>query len=295
MNSKLLKALTVLCVLALLACGLTILFRNFHIGLHYANAEQYTAGAAEIDGKVKNLDIHWTAGQVNIAYHDKDTVEIAETAKKAISGDAQLRWWLDGDTLRVQYAKSGYYALFSQDKALTLTLPEGTALDGVDVDVTSGDVTVPDLMADKVKVHLTSGDLQLKQSGKAESVQVSSTSGDLSVDVGEVNALDVSVTSGKIAVNGDDVRETRINSTSGRIDVALSAFEALRIDATSGDIAVALPAEPGYRADLDTTSGRIDYAVPLTRDGDDYVSGDGGASVRIDTTSGNISLTDVNE
>lgn len=313
-RSTILSLITGACVVALLACGLRVLFRTFHIGTGYANAEQYSAGAAEVSGKVKNLDIHWTDGAVNIAYHAQDTVVISETAPKALSEDAALRWWLDGDTLRVQYAKAGFFTLRGLNKTLTVTLPESIALGSVAIDLTSGDVSVPDLRADRVKIDLTSGDLALRQSGKAERVEISSTSGNIAADVAEVGRLGVSATSGRIratleraddvslsttsggiALTGGSARKARIDSTSGRISVALTAFEDLQIEATSGDIEASLPSEPGYRASVDTTSGRFDSEVALTRDGSAYACGDGSGRLKIDTTSGNVLLKDEND
>ncbi len=311
---NLLKVAFAVCVIALVACGALIFGKTVRLGNHYANAEQYTPGGTTLNGPVKNLDIAWTDGAVNIAYHTGNTVEIAETAAKTISEDAALRWWLDGDTLRIQYAKSGYFSFISLNKTLTVTLPEGVALDSANIDVTSGDVNAPELLARDVQIDLTSGDLALTQSGASERVALSSNSGDIRADiaeagkltigvtsgairatVGHVDEADISTTSGNIALEGGEAQKTRIGSTSGKIDVRLTAFDALDIDATSGDVTAALPSAPGYRADISTASGGFDYTVPLTRDGDAYACGDGSASVKIHTTSGDVRLTEVSE
>lgn len=300
MKTNLLKLIAAVCVVALLACGLLVLFRSVRNGLNYANAEKYTAGGAEIDGAVRNLAVDWVDGEVNIAYHDKDTVEIAETASKAISGDEALRWWLDGDTLRIRYAKSGFslrklFSFNNRGKKLTVTLPEGAALGDVGIHVTSGNVTVPDLAADQVKIDLTSGDLAIRQTGTTERMELGSTSGNIDAVLSDVGNLVVDVTSGDIRVEGGAATKTSIESTSGKIDVTLAAFEELKIEATSGNITAALPSKPGYRAEVDTTSGSFDYTVALARDGKAYTCGDGSARLEIDSTSGNVRLTDVNE
>ena len=281
MKSNLLKLIAAVCVVALLVSGVMVLFKSVHIGLNYANAEKYTAGGAEIDGAVKNLDIDWVDGEVNIAYHAKGTVEIAETAPRAISEDEALRWWLDGDTLRIQYAKSGFslrklFSFKSKSKTLTVTLPEGVELGDVGIDVTSGD-------------------LSIKQSGTTERMELKSTSGNIDAELSDVGDLIVDVTSGDIKVEGGTVTKASVDSTSGKINVNLTAFDDLKIKATSGNITAALPSNPGYRAEVDTTSGSFDYTVALTRDGKAYTCGDGSAHLKIDSTSGNVRLTDVNE
>ena len=332
-RSMILKIAAAACVVALTVCGTLIAGQALGFGNRYADADKYTAGGTALDGAVKNLDIHWTDGSVNIAYHSQNTVEISETARKAISGDAALRWWPDGDTLRRQYAKSGFTSLMSLEKSLTVTLPEGVALESVAIDATSADVNAPDLRAETVRVDLTSGDLraalqgakdvsahsssgtiELDQTGAAErmaldstsgdiraavsdvgSMRVTATSGDIRVRLGNLDELSVSTTSGSIAAEGGTVGKASLESTSGTIGVSLAAFDDLRIGAMSGDVTAALPTEPGYRADVDTTSGGFDYTVALRREGGAYSCGDASAHLQIDTTSGDVLLKDVNE
>ena len=311
-KSIILKIAAAVCIVALLACAFTIFGKTFRIGNRYANAEQYTAGATTLDKPVKNLDVNWTDGKVTIAYHDKDTVEISETAPKAISEDAALRWWLDGDTLRIQYAKSGYFRLNGLNKELTLTLPEGIELGSVAIDATSANVNVPDLRADDIAVEMTSGDLALTQLGNADRVKIDATSGDISAALenvkdfsaeltsgrieinhkGEAESVDISTTSGDVTLACATARSASVNTTSGKIDVSLAAFDALKIESTSGNVTAALPTEPGFKADIDTTSGSFDSAIPLTKERSGYTCGDASASVDIDTTSGNVRLVE---
>ena len=322
------KVAAAACVVALLVCTFLIFGHNFRLGTHYADAEQYTAGGATVTDPVNNLDIHWTEGLVTIAYHADNTIEISETAPKAISGDAQLRWWLDGTTLHIQYAKSGYFSLLSLKKELTVTLPEGFELEGCSVEATSADVKIPSLRAKNMVMNLTSGDLdlaqagaesvalsstsgdlfagleeaktvsvdttsgeiQLTQTGAAQSVSLSSTSGDIRATLGDADELQVSSTSGRVAVEAGTTKKADIGTTSGNITVRLAAFDQLKIGSTSGDVTAALPSKPGFKAEIDTTSGSFDSAIALKRDGDRYACGDESASLEIDTTSGDIRL-----
>ena len=186
------------CVIALCVCCVSIGGHAFLGGFRYADAGKYTAGGAVIDGDVKKLDIHWTDGAVVFVERAGDGIELSETAKKAISGNAQLRWWLDGDTLRVQYAKNGFFSLTGLNKTLTVALPEGMALEDVRVDATSADVKAPGLTADAVAVGLTSGDLELELTGPADSVALSSTSGDLHAALQSAKTISAGTTSGAI-------------------------------------------------------------------------------------------------
>ncbi|MBR6219266.1 MAG: DUF4097 family beta strand repeat protein [Clostridia bacterium] len=328
-KSMIMKLGAAVCVIALCVCCVSIGGHAFLGGFRYADAGKYTAGAAVIDGDVKKLDIHWTDGAVEFVERAGDGIELTETAQKPISGNAQLRWWLDGDTLRVQYAKNGFFSLTSLNKTLTVALPEGMALEDVRVDATSADVKAPGLTADAVAVGLTSGDLELELTGPADSVALSgtsgdlhatlqsaktvsagttsgaidlalagasdgvalsSTSGDIRAELGDVKALTAGSTSGAIRVTAGAAGQAALDSTSGDITAQFAAFDELKISATSGGVTAILPEEPGFTAHVDTTSGDFDSVIPLKRDGDTYACGDERAQLKIDTTSGDVRL-----
>lgn len=292
MSRNVLKIACILCLIALIACGALILGNVFHIGLRYANAEKYAAGAATVEGAVKNLDIHWKDGSVKIAYHDKDTVEISETSPKAIPDKATLRWWLDGDTLRVQYAKSGFFSFWGQKKALTVTLPEGTAITDLGIDVTSGEIDLDQPTAvDSVRLACTSGDIRAALPD-VKALAIEATSGDIQASFKSADSVSLSTTSGEIDAEGESAGTAKVDCTSGDIRLHLDAFDELRIDTTSGDVTAALPTEPGYRARVTTTSGSFNADVPLSKDGNEYLCGDGSGRVEIHVTSGDVRLTE---
>ena len=86
------------------------------------------------------------------------------------------------------------------------------------------------------------------------------------------------------------MKQAKLGSTSGDISVRLAAFERLDVDATSGGVTAALPSEPGFRAEIDVTSGDFTSDIALKRDGNLYACGDESAEVRIHTTSGDVRL-----
>ena len=52
-----------------------------------------------------------------------------------------------------------------------------------------------------------------------------------------------------------------------------------------------LPADAGAELEFDTGSGRLNSAILLSiRDDDEYVFGNGGAQISVDTTSGSLTL-----
>ena len=303
--------LTVLLVIVL-ALGLGGTWRAFgrSLGLSYENADKYTAGNAVIEDAVKNLDVHWTSGDVTIAYHDEDTVEVAETSKKPLAEGDQLRWWMDGDTLRVQFRKPGLRLGWSLDKQLTITLPEGARLDTAAIGLTSGDMRIPAIEADAIRLDTTSGDIEVAQVGRASEVALESTSGSIAATLddaanvtaettsgdvaltqtGKADSLRADSTSGSVAVSADEARAVDVHSVSGSVRVALGAFEELNASSTSGDVTATLPVEPGLTGEASSTSGSVDSAIALEKEGNTYRCGDGSACFSIHTTSGDIRL-----
>ena len=299
------------------------------MGESYDNEDKYTAGETDITETVKNLDINWINGKVTFARHSGRTIELREKSAKEIDEDMKLRWWLDGDTLRVQFAESGFhmFAWNPQEKELTITLPEDLSFSDVHVSATSGDLEIPSLTAEnldlevtsgdinasakaaRIRVDSTSGDTVLQSEGEAEEIVVESTSGDISVEAEEADRVKVRSTSGGIGVTGGTVKELMTGSTSGShyyeikeagsmsaestsggITIRLDKFDSLKVDATSGDVTAALPEKPGFTAELETTSGDVDYSLPMSSDGSTYVCGDGSGSVDISTTSGDVQI-----
>lgn len=308
-RDKWMKILTIVCVLVLAAAAIMAVSGIFGGSIGgYANAEKYTAGDTVITDEVKNIDVNWTSGKVTVAYHAENTVTVSETAGRELKEDQKLRWWMDGDTLRIQYAKNGFRINWDLEKELTLTLPEGIRLETAEISLTSGIVDIPEMAAETLKVEVTSGEIKAKAEAKKAKFQA--TSGVIGVDMaGETEKLEIEATSGKInakAEKADEVRisatsgaieasvkeskKTDVSTTSGKIKVTLYKMDELNISCTSGTVTALLPAEPGFTADVSQTSGDFSSSLAMTGDKNRHVCGDGSGSVKISTTSGDVRI-----
>lgn len=277
----------------------------------YANADKYTAGGTEISETVKNLEVHWTSGKITVAYGG-NTVKLEETAKRELKDDEKLQWWLDGDTLRVQFTRPGI-RLNMPGKELTITLPEGTEFDSASLQLTSGDLEVPAIKAGKLELASTSGDItaaaevktgdfnstsgnvKITLTGEADSVGIGSTSGSVSLEGEKVKTVKAGSTSGGIGVTLAETEKVKAGSTSGNITITLQDFSELEAGATSGSVNVKLPEEPGFTAEIGMTSGKLSSDIALSKDGDKYICGDGSRRVKIGTTSGNVRIEPAGE
>lgn len=323
------KTLTVALIVVLIVLGVAawFLFGSTASGLSYPNAEKYSVGDASVSGTVNNLFIDWTAGKVNVEYYGGTEITVSETANRSLSEDDKLRWWLDGDTLRVRYAKPGFRISFDLDKQLTVRLPFGTELKSADIGSTSGDLYIPALTADSVRldstsgridastltkqltVSSTSGDVTLYQNGALDSADLSSTSGSVSFFLegsmkkiemkstsggvsltvtGSADEIKLHSTSGNIYTSLPSVKKAEISSTSGSYTGTVKSFDDLKINTTSGSVNATLGADPGFTCKVSTSSGYFNSELPLVNNGNTYTCGDGSAKCEIGTSSGGI-------
>ena len=328
MNKSKLTTGALLVVLLLLAGGCFLIFGD-SLGLAaYANADKYTVGDADISSAVENLEIDWISGKVNIQYHAGSGISLSETANRNVSEDEKFRWWLDGKTLRIQFAAPKLFSFNNLQKTLTVSLPEGIVFKSVNIETTSGDISVPAMTADELRFDTTSGDvnavitaknlnasstsgdMEIRQDSdirsailgstsgnitlsavSAENIDMKSTSGNLSLTLaGDVKKLHLDSTSGAILADLASADKAEFDSTSGNMNVTLQSFSDLDLDATSGDITLKLPKAPGFTLDLDSRPSHLNSALALEKNGSKYTYGDGSARLRIETTSGNIRI-----
>ncbi len=300
-----------LVVVLVILGGCAVLIFSDNIGLTYAHADKYTAGEKTFTETVENLDVTWKSGNIRIEYNNSNEIRLTETGNKAMSEDDRLRWWLDGTTLRIQYAKSGRFVIFDTlQKELTISLPEGIVLKTAEIHTTSGDMDIPALAADEAKLSVTSGNV--KAIADVRTLEVSATSGELDIHaIGETDSVTIKVTSGRITAALDDAKrasvkstsgditvsgkvgEADIDATSGKINARLDAFRKLKIEVTSGDVKATLPEnDGGFTCAASMTSGDFNYSGfnKVSKDGKTYTFGDGKNDCTIKTTSGNIDI-----
>lgn len=321
-SNKLLKILAALCAAVLLAAAwMTPL----------AQAEQVHVGDGEISATIRELKINWTSGKVHIAYHSGNTILISEKTTGKISDDMRMRWRVEGDTLIIEYDQSGFhlFSLLPHEKELTVTLPEHYTLEKANISATSADLDIPALYADSVKLkstsgdirarvtartikgEMTSGDMELQVMSAAEEIKLEATSGDIVLESAwDAGKTIIKTTSGKIqaalkqteefkanATSGDihailgETKKAKLEATSGKITAEISRMNELEIRTTSGNVAAHLPTVPGFTARVETASGDFASNLSLTKEGKAYVAGNGSATVKINTTSGNITIS----
>lgn len=161
------------------------------------------------------------------------------------------------------------------------------------ISTTSGDVEVRDHNG-PVVAESVSGDVELV--GALESPRVQTVSGDAALE-GVTGRAELSSISGNLRVAGDQLEALSLESTSGDIAVeaGLAEGSASQISNISGDVAVTLFSPESLRLDVSTTSGDLSSDLPGLSEERRSLRGTigaGGADLTINTTSGDVTVSE---
>lgn len=312
MKSKLcFLGLLMAAVLAMSACG-----ASFVVGSSYPDADRYSVGSGEVTGSVKDVVVEWQSGTVEIRTTESDAIRLTETFENMAEGDEpgeelQVHYWLDGTTLRVHFMASGVTGpQVVPQKNLVLELP-ADALNSVAIDSASADLTIRLPECETVSVDTASGSVQLSLTGETSSVELDTASGDVTVTADMIGVLTVNTASGSAAVSASSVGTVKANTASGNVNLSLMSADEVELDTTSGgltavfgvtparmdvettsgDVNLTLPADASFTLDVDTASGDFRSDIPLIYGVGTYKAGDGSAKWKLNTTSGDITIT----
>lgn len=233
-----------------------------------------TGNAAIAASDVKNIEIDWAAGsvQLHVVDTDSDDIELIETGS-GLTKAQEMRWKVSGDTLFIDYG--GWLSCFSWgSKELEIRVPQKHAdsFGLVSIDGASGYYNVTGIGCDRLDVDLASGEL----------AAASFVTG----------ALDIDVASGKAHADGVVSDAIRAHAASGRIEIVghTQCPRSIDADMASGTIAVSVPENDGFTAYVDKASGSFESQFEVSQRGNVYVYGNGAANFDIDMASGRFIL-----
>ena len=325
--NKLIRILMAAGVLALAGalCGCSFMGVTSYI---YDNSDKYTAGDREITDSIKTIDIDYFSGEVALTGNTGNGIRITETSEKDLDDQRKVHTWVDGTTLYIRFCESGRNMdLNKLGKKLTVTVPANTNLSDLKIQITSGDVKCSDIAAENVNVESSSGDVNVsctaanikmkassgditldataeeisvetssgdivvRQSGSSRKITAEASSGALDITAEEVINLRTKTSSGRIKVTADTVGNFESDSSSGRCEASFANTpDSTDIETSSGNVKLLLPADAELTAEFDTSSGDITYELPFAKDGKRYVSGAGTSKLRVETSSGDITI-----
>ncbi len=257
----------------------------------YENGDKYTAGDREISEKIENIDLDYLSGDVIMSESNSDKITITEASKKELSDLQRVHTWVDGGTLYVKCAASAKKLDMNMlGKQLTIGIPGGTNLKGLNLHISSGDVDAT-CIADNIKIRTSSGNIRLTQTKNSSVIDVHASSGNVELNLEAADNVNTSVSAGNIVINAGSIKELTSKTSSGTSSYTLQNVPAISsLRASSGDITINLPKDADLNAEFDVSSGKVSYDLAFAKDGDNYVSGTGANQMKVHTSSGNINV-----
>ena len=262
---------------SLIVCMIMMSGCIVHIGggtstIKYDNADSYTTGSGRTSGSIRNLEIDWISGNVDISYGKGDEIILEETSKDEITDEQIMRWLVEDSTLHIKFCKAGKINVNNCDKTLKLTLPKGLKLREAEIETVSADVKASELYVKDVDFETVSGSVEAKLYG-VRSVDADSVSGDIDITApdGPKNA-DIETTSGSVQMN--------LKKSAGDCEIST----------VSGKVTLFLPKTGNFTINYDTTSGDFDSDIEMAQKGSKYVAGKGSDIFTVDTTSGDLRI-----
>ncbi len=161
----------------------------------------------------------------------------------------------------------------------------------VDVSTASGDIILTECYLRKAKLETISGDVNL--SGVyAEELDVSTTSGYVSGDAYCVD-VEAETISGDVHLTTWENTETvDISTTNGDVWCSLSntAIRSVSVDTTNGDIFLGIPWDIGFTLEYSTVSGDLTNSFDMVRQDGKLVYNGGGCEIEVETISGDLDI-----
>lgn len=262
-------SIVIVILLGILAAGLGLGMLSFHLSdssrdYNVIEGSEGNVNAAEI----RNLQIEWVDGNINIETADTDTISFRESG---YADDNNLMvWQQSGDTLTIRFSREtiirGFVYIPSKD--LDIIIPEDWVCEELEIETVSGSVTVDGIQADEISFDCVSAHSDFIDC-TAREVSMTTVSGDLFFS-GSLDSLYCEGVSAKC--------EAELLNTPREIDM----------EGISGNLILTLPADAGFTASIDSVSGSISTEFDTVSRGGQHICGDGSCFIEAETVSGNV-------
>lgn len=219
---------------------------------------------------IRKIDISWRSGSVNIyAAEQSAQISVKEESTAPLAESEKMVCAIDGDTLKIDFCRSGHLLSSSPEKQLVLSIPRGLTLEKFEADTTAAAVNVTGLHTQTVDISTVSGGVDL--AAEAYEIDISTTGGCAAVDA-DFYQLDFSAVSGSLTLTMQRAAEVDAETVSGGVTIHLP------------------PSSYSFALDFETVSGTPEIAFDANGGDGHWTYGDKASTLNIDTVSGNLSL-----
>ena len=250
----------------------------------YDDAEKYLVGNQTYSEVIKNLNISWVMGKVTLVQDvNVQAIEIIE--ENDLENKYKVHSYLSDGTLYVKFWESGVQGVvLGTDKYVTIKYP--SAVESINVVVTSGTVEADYLASKKVNIVRTSGTTKIGKM-EADDLRYIQTSGNTNINQLISEKTQVHTTSGRVLINKIECETFNLIYTSGGINLEFISATNVKVLGTRGTQTIVLP-EEGATVHYRLTSG----SFKCHREGEEknhtVVIGDGKAQFDLSVSSGNV-------
>lgn len=102
--------------------------------------------------------------------------------------------------------------------------------------------------------------------------------------------IDVEAISTAVTVRGISAQKLEVSTESGNVTVDACSFAATDLETEKGDVALRMPTDASFVLNWETERGKISSDFAFVQEGARYTVGNGGATVSVETESGDLLL-----
>ncbi len=255
----------------------------------YADAKLYkTGGASFTQAQVREVEIDWLGGSVEITQNADGEVRVSEETE--LTGDAErMHYYLSGTTLKIRYCESGL-RVRQTEKNLQVSLPTGISLE---LDCVSARVSVLDsLELSRLSFESGSGGFEAERVLCSGAADLETVSGNIEILELTADELSVETASGSVAIEKLTARELEADTASGEMFFGLQAACVGEIDTASGRVEVKLLDGLGGDILFRSATGQFRTKKEYGKAGSRYTffpeRGKGSCQLNVETFSGDL-------
>ena len=221
------------------------------------NTTQYNKVIYEINGIFNSIEIDCKTIDINIKPANEENCRVEAYESDKVKYDVQIK----DNKLTIKEIDErvllDYMGINISETSLTLFVPN-EKYESLDINLTTGDIELFDLLVNNININLTTGDIKLFDSS-FENVAVKFTTGDVELTNIKCNDINIKGNNGDVTLNNViSLNEITIHTTTGDVELNKCDASYIKIDTTTGDIDCILLSNKNFI--VNTTSG--DYDIP---------------------------------
>lgn len=282
--------------ITLLVIVLLVMIVNFLPGDTYSAKQEVVASVKDS----YDLTIKAIAGDVTVLL-DPTATEISASYSGSGRTRSKLNLSQSGSTVTIseKFSERGFFSFFNftTTPRMMVVIPTDATLRGFTANTVSGDLSIESNMtADTIKLSSTSGDIDfLDLTATVGAIQINTVSGSIEGYSTTANKVKAASTSGDVEIYRIESNDIDLGSVSGDIyGEAAPGNGTMKLSTISGEIDMDLDAKTNATVNAKSLSGSIHLGVPgsqrFEKSATDTI-GDGSGNIEAKTTSGSINIS----